>query len=80
MADKQVTIEQISTVLEKALKPVHTRLDGIESEVKGVKRKVASMNETLTDVKIDLDVIKEDYIGQIRTHPPFPEDRCRSGG
>jgi peptidoglycan hydrolase CwlO-like protein len=72
VSDTQVTIEQISNVLDKALKPVFTRLDRIEADVSGVKdtlhevkEKVASVDETLTEVKIDLDIIKEDYIGQI---------------
>jgi predicted nucleic acid-binding Zn-ribbon protein len=65
MADNQVTIEQISGALEQALKPVHNRLDRIEADVKEVKSHVSSIDETLTEVKIDLDIIKEDYIGQI---------------
>ncbi len=79
MADQTITLDQFSTVINKALKPVtvrldrienkvdnlETRFDGLETRFDNLEEKVHSMDEKLTEVKIDLGVIKEDYIGQV---------------
>jgi predicted nuclease with TOPRIM domain len=72
MADNQLTIEQISIVLDKALKPLSFRLERIEGKVDlletrfdRLEDKVDKIDEVVHEMKFDLEIIKEDYIGQV---------------
>lgn len=68
--------------VEEELTSTKNKLSGVEGELKdvkvsltGVEERMESQGELLQEIKIDLDVIKDDYIGQveeIRSHLGMP--------